>query len=141
MGCSYSLAALASGSPSSLVDAQAAFLDKVARRAGGLLPAPAINKCRGKTLPSGATPRRSRRLAGAKIEFGVNDLERRTKKKATRTLDLIEEHEGIDQQALDEYSKLFTQPLPDSHVQALAALFNWSLPDALGVDDRDVLWP
>ena len=131
MGCSYSLATLTSGSPSSLVDAQAAFLDKVARRAGGLLPAPSINKRRGKILPSSATPRRSRRLAGAKIEFGLNDMERRTKKKAMRTLELIEEHEGIDQQALDEYSKLFTQPLPDSHVQALAALFNWSLPDAL----------
>jgi hypothetical protein len=40
-------------------------------------------------------------------EFGLNDLERRTKKRAMRTLELIEEHEGIDQQALDEYAKLF----------------------------------
>jgi len=49
-------------------------------------------------------------------EFGLNDLERRSKKKAMRTLELIEEHEGIDQQALDEYAKLFEQPLPDAHL-------------------------
>ena len=135
MGCSSSVL-----SPPSLSDVRAAFINKVARHASGLLPAPAINKRRGKTLPSGATPRRSRRLAGAKTEFGLHDLERRTKKKAMGTLELIEEHEGIDQQALDEYTKLLTQPLPDSHVQALAALFNWSLPKNLGEDDGGVLW-
>jgi len=95
---------------------RAAFINKLARRAGGLLPVPAINKRRGKTVPIGDTPRRSRRLAGAKSEFGLNDLERRSKKKAMRTLELIEEHEGIDQQALDEYAKLFEQPLPGSHL-------------------------
>lgn len=103
----------------SLVDtaaSRAAFINKLAWRAGGLLPVPAINKRRGKTLPPGDTPRRSRRLAGAKTEFGLNDLERRTKKKAMRTLELIEEHDGIDQQALDDYAKLFGQPLPDSHI-------------------------
>jgi beta-glucosidase/6-phospho-beta-glucosidase/beta-galactosidase len=51
-----------------------------------------------------------------------------------RTLELIEEHEGIDQQALDDYAKLFAQPLPDSHLQALATLFHWSLPKILGED-------
>jgi beta-glucosidase/6-phospho-beta-glucosidase/beta-galactosidase len=51
-----------------------------------------------------------------------------------RTLELIEEHEGIDQQALDDYAKLFAQPLPDSHLQALATLFHWSLPEILGED-------
>jgi hypothetical protein len=33
-----------------------------------------------------------------------------------RTLELIEENEGIDQQALDDYAKLFKHPLPDSHL-------------------------
>jgi beta-glucosidase/6-phospho-beta-glucosidase/beta-galactosidase len=51
-----------------------------------------------------------------------------------RTLELIEEHEGIDQQALDDYAKLFAQPLPDSHLLSLAALFHWSLPEILGED-------
>jgi len=126
-------------SPPSLSDVRAAFINKVAWRAGGLLPAPAFNMRRGKTLSSGVTPRHSRRLAGAKTEFRLNDLERRMKKKAMRTLELIKEHEGIDQQALDEYTKLFTQPLPNSHVQALAALFNWSLPKNLGEDESGVL--
>ena len=117
---------------------RAAFINKLARRAGGLLPVPAINKRRGKTVPIGDTPRRSRRLAGAKSEFGLNDLERRSKK-AMRTLELIEEHEGIDQQALDEYAKLFEQPLPDAHLQALAALFHWSLPENLDEGEGGVL--
>jgi beta-glucosidase/6-phospho-beta-glucosidase/beta-galactosidase len=56
-----------------------------------------------------------------------------------RTLQLIEEHEGIDQQALDDYAKLFKQPLPDSHVQALAALFHWSLPENLGEGEDGAL--
>ena len=72
-------------------------------------------------------------------EFGLNDLERRSKKKAMRTLELIEEHEGIDQQALDEYAKLFEQPLPDAHLQALAAFFHWSLPENLDEGEGGVL--
>jgi hypothetical protein len=90
-----------------LAASRAIFINKLAQRAGGVLPVPAINKRRHKTLPPGDTPRRSRRIAGVETEFGLNDLERRTKKRAMRTLELIEEHEGIDQQALDEYAKLF----------------------------------
>jgi hypothetical protein len=81
---------------------------------------PAINKRRRKTQPPGETPRRS------------NDLERRTRKKVVRALDIIDENEGIDQQARDEYAKLFGHKLSDSHLQALTALFNWSLPDDFG---------
>jgi hypothetical protein len=80
---------------------------------------PAINKRRRKTQPPGETPRRS------------NDLERRTRK-VVRALDIIDENEGIDQQARDEYAKLFGHKLSDSHLQALTALFNWSLPDDFG---------
>jgi hypothetical protein len=66
------------------------------------------------------------------VEFRPEDLERGTRKKVMRALDIIGENEGIDQQAQDEYAKLFGQPLSDSHLQALTALFNWSLPDDLG---------
>lgn len=52
-----------------------------------------------------------------------------------RTLNIIEEHEGITPNALDEYFKLFGQPLSDSHLQALTALFNWSLPEVLEPGD------
>jgi hypothetical protein len=41
---------------------------------------------------------------------------------------VIDENEGIDQEALDCYSKLFDKPLSPSHIQALAALFGWSAP-------------
>jgi len=46
-----------------------------------------------------------------------------------RSPDIISEQEGIDQQALEEYAKFFTQPLSASHIQALAALFGWSSLD------------
>jgi hypothetical protein len=53
------------------------------------------------------------------------------KKKVMRALDIIGETEGIDEQSHDEYSKLFSQSswLPDTHVQAMAALFGWVTPD------------
>ena len=48
-----------------------------------------------------------------------------------RALDLIGETEGIDQQSLEEYSRLFSSSckLPDTYVMALAALFGWAAPD------------
>ena len=49
-----------------------------------------------------------------------------------QAMDILTEHEGIDQQALDDYARLFGQALFDSHIRALTALFNWSLPDDFG---------
>ena len=61
-------------------------------------------------------------------------------KKAMRSLDIISENEGIDQQVLDDYAKLFGHPLSDSQLQALAALFTWSLPDDLSQgEDTEML--
>jgi hypothetical protein len=51
------------------------------------------------------------------------------KKAAMQALNILDEQEGIEQQALDDYAKLFGQPLSDSNICALPALFNWSLPD------------
>ncbi|KAL6840630.1 hypothetical protein ACP4OV_029494 [Aristida adscensionis] len=59
----------------------------------------------------------------------------RSKKKVMRTLDIIGEQDGIDQQALDEYAKLFGQPFTNAQVGALAALFKWSIPLEFGHDD------
>ena len=42
-------------------------------------------------------------------------------------------------QAQDKYFKLFGQPLSDSHLQALTALFNWSLPEDLDSGIEEVL--
>lgn len=46
-----------------------------------------------------------------------------------RALHVIKESEGISQETLGQYGKLFSQPLPSSHVQALAALFGWATPE------------
>jgi phosphodiesterase/alkaline phosphatase D-like protein len=87
---------------------------------------------KGRPRPPGEASRQSRRLAGKKVEFGPEDLERRMKKKAMQAVDILTEHEGIDQQALDDYARLFGQALSDSHIRAFTALFNWSLPDDFG---------
>lgn len=44
-------------------------------------------------------------------------------------LNVVNENDGIHQDVLDAYGKLFGQPLPESHVQALVALFGWATPD------------
>jgi len=48
-----------------------------------------------------------------------------------RVLDIIGETEGIDQQSLEKYSKLFTatSSLTYTHVHAMSALFGWAAPD------------
>jgi hypothetical protein len=120
--------------------ARVAFLDKLARRVDGLLPAAAIQKRRRKTLFTGEMPRCSRRLAGAAVEFQLGELEARARKKVMRALNIIGENEGITQQVQDEYAKLFGHRPSASHIQAMTALFNWSLPKELGHDaDGDLL--
>ena len=56
---------------------------------------------------------------------------REQKKKVMRALDIIGEMAGIDQQSLEEYSRLFSGSarLPDSQALALSALFGWAAPD------------
>uniref|UniRef100_A0A0A9H0N5 Uncharacterized protein n=1 Tax=Arundo donax TaxID=35708 RepID=A0A0A9H0N5_ARUDO len=119
--------------------ARDAFIAKLVRHTANLLPVPTINKRRVKTMPPRQTPRRSRRLTGAQVEFKPDDLERRSKKQAMRSLQIIEEQDGIDQQAQDDYSKLFGHPLSDLHLQALAALFKWSIPEDLDHDSGDTV--
>jgi len=61
----------------------------------------------------------------------MQDLGRRSMKKAMATLHIISETEGISQEAIDAYAKLFSQPLSQCHVVALSALFGWSAPSVL----------
>ena len=76
-----------------------------------------------------APPRRSRRLAGAGVEFSVAPEPARCKKRVMRTLNVIQENEGISTASLEEYAKLFAQPLSEEHLFALACLFGWRSPD------------
>ena len=59
------------------------------------------------------------------------DASTRNKKKVMRALNIIGESEGISQEALEEYSEMFTSSasLVNSHAQALAALIGWTVPD------------
>jgi hypothetical protein len=59
----------------------------------------------------------------------------RSKRKVMHSLQIIGEHEGIGQQAQDEYAKLFEKMLSGSHIQALAALFKWDIP--VGLDQEE----
>lgn len=64
-------------------------------------------------------------IAGAGVEFNMQDLENRATKQVMRTLRVITENASINQQAVKDYENLFQHPLTQSHVEALAALFGW----------------
>ena len=104
------------------------FIKRLSKKTTKILLTPCISRRKQQRLPPGA-PRRSRRLAGIGVESPKQPAPSRFKKRVMRSLDIISEQEGIDQQALEEYAKFFTQPLSASHIQALAALFGWSSPD------------
>jgi hypothetical protein len=117
--------------PAPLPMTREAFISNLARHTMSLLPTPGNSIQRKKAVQPGQTPRRSRRLAGIQAEFKMDELDRRSKKKAMRTLRIIGEQDDIDQQAQNDYNMLFRELLSNAHVEALAALFNWSLPDFL----------
>jgi hypothetical protein len=120
-------------------EARSVFFNKIIQCTSSLLPVAAVNRRGGKSRPPNVCLRRSRRLAGVTAEVVSEDLGGRTKKKAMKSLDIIGDQEGLNQQAQDDYAKLFRQPLSDSHLQALTALFNWSLPEELEPRDDDVM--
>jgi hypothetical protein len=76
-------------------------------------------------LPA-APPCRSRRIAGFKPERSFLKESTRVRKRVMRSLDINGDNEGLDRQALDDYAQLFNQPLSESHIQALVALFGWA---------------
>jgi hypothetical protein len=106
------------------------FSSMVIRTTDHILPAP-LPVRPGNDNSSAAPPRRSRRIAGIGVEFQsvFGDGQNRFRKKVMRALQVIDVNEGVSQEALQKYSRLFDQPLPPSHVQALAALFGWTAPE------------
>ncbi|XP_020399441.1 histone-lysine N-methyltransferase EZ2 isoform X4 [Zea mays] len=108
---------------------RSSFSNKVVKAAAHILPAP-LEVRPGNPISPAVPPRRSRRIAGIGVEFqsAFSDSQFKFKKKIMRALQVIDENEGISQEALDNYCRLFEQPLPPSHVQALAALFGWTPP-------------
>jgi hypothetical protein len=104
---------------------------KLAQQMACILVVPASIKRYSKTRPAGDTPRHSRRITGAKVELSSTDLERRSRKNTMKALGVINEHEGIFEQANEDYNKIFGKPLSDVDLEALAGLFNWSIPEFL----------
>jgi hypothetical protein len=104
------------------------FLGSITSSVSALLPVPPVNAkgCNATALIS--TPRRSRQIAGMGVEFQPADMTARSKKKAMKVLKVIPENGSIDHQAEEDYKKLFSEPLSDMHMQALAALFGWPYP-------------
>jgi hypothetical protein len=107
------------------------FLNKICRRPDACLLIPNKNSKKA-TPPSpttpAAAPRRSRRVAGAGVEFSMQDWGGRATKKAMKALQIITEDEGISQEALKAYAELFKHPLSQIQVEALSALFGWPTP-------------
>lgn len=81
--------------------------------------------------PPIAAPRQSRRIAGVGVEMVSQDLcLRSTKKKAMRALKVIGVSEVLALR-LERITQKFYGALPFANVEALAALFGWSVPDEL----------
>jgi hypothetical protein len=109
------------------------FVNGICRRPSSILPVPENITQRQQSPPSTfvSAPRRSHRVAGIGVEFQMQDLGSRSTKKVMRTLQIITEYEGISQEAIEEYKKLFTHPLSQCHIEALSALFGWNTPPDL----------
>lgn len=105
------------------------FVNKLMKKTCKILPTPCSSKRRIRAAPPDAPPRRNRRLAGVRADVSVEPNPTRIKKRVMRALDFVGEHERIDQNALDNYTKTFRQMLPAEHLKALTALFGWTPPE------------
>jgi hypothetical protein len=57
-----------------------------------------------------------------------------------RSLEALRDQDGIDEVALDQYAKIFSQPLSDTHSLALACLFEWRTPEELIESSSEALF-
>jgi hypothetical protein len=110
------------------------FLNMVKCQVPTILPMPSFKELANMVAAPGLTPRRSHRIAKAGVEFHMGDMSRRSTKKAMRNLGVIGENENIDHQVQEEYARLFSEPLSDIHIVALAALFGWKSLNEQNVD-------
>ena len=101
------------------------FIAKLSKKTVKILPTPPSARLRARVHTLAAPPRRSQRLAGIAPETPCGALHSRSKKKVMHALDIIGETEGIDQQSVEKYSKLFTaaSSLTYTHVHAMSGLF------------------
>lgn len=112
--------AVAPSAPTSSPSANArtTFISFISTAITSVLPTPSHSH----RMPS-APLHRSCHLVGVGAEFSLDPEPARCKKHVMRTLEVIRENEGIHDAALDKYTKLFSQPLSEDHLFALACLF------------------
>jgi hypothetical protein len=104
------------------------FLATITKPVDCILARPATQKRRRKQTPKDFIPRRSNRLK--KDGRGApSTAVRKIRVDIARTLGIWADQEGLAQEALDEYGRLFSKPLTQDHVAALAALFGWAIPE------------
>ena len=108
----------------------------VTKKKDGLLPPPVPLRRRNKQLPPDFIPRRSSRLAKRRTP---NDATRQIQFELLRTMDIGDADEAFSDKALEKYGRLFNSPLSESHIKALAALFGWSVPVDIHLQDVQVL--
>ena len=130
----------AAASQSPLSAAQSAttadFIARVSRPAARVLCGPQKQKRqrRPRAPCEGALPRRSRRLAGADVEKVMAPAQvSKGKWRIANELGLLggDPSESLSLEVLDNYAKVFGERLTDLQVKALAALFNWTVPEDL----------
>jgi len=86
------------------------FFNKLAVKTTSVLPTPSFPKFKKKIRTPAVPPRRSRCLSGVGVEFSIEQEQSRYKKRVMRSLDVLRDQDGIDEAALDEYAKLFSEP-------------------------------
>ena len=112
------------------------FVALVTKKTDGLLPPPVPLRRGCKQLPPDFIPRRSSRLARQRTP---NDATRQIQFELLRTMDIGDADEAFSDKALEKYGRLFNSPLSESHIKALAALFGWSVPVDIHLQDVQVL--
>lgn len=104
------------------------FIGRITKKMEAVAAAPLVHKRRKKTLPQGLTPRRSRRIAGVGVE-ATPPLASHQRRTVMRALGIAKGQERISQQALDDYVRVFNQPLSAAHIRVLTSLFGWAPED------------
>jgi hypothetical protein len=85
------------------------FIGSLTSKVSALLPVPNNNGQQVRGSAPSSTPRRSRHISGAGVEFLASDLTTRAKKRTMKALKIIGENGSIDQQA-EEYARIFRSP-------------------------------
>jgi hypothetical protein len=110
------------------------FITRMSRPAAWAMCVPQKRQRRPRAPRGGSLPRQSRRLAGADVEkVRAPTRVLKGKWRIANELGLLsgDQSESLSLEVLDNYAKVFGGRLTDLQVKALAALFNWTVPEDL----------